>query len=286
MNKQWIRSLAGIAICIMTALAARAADITVAFVTPSEGKTVSVEESQVLWKSPFGGWGITAWPFSLRVDDTPILEYSSAEQKLLDKGMEGGKVGSSGGSAMEDALGKTFGGAKEARADDLMVFRLDRLASATLNLSAGRHVIQPFGLEFTVAADGTPATRDTRLRIDAKARRVEVVCHPVVVKMVAGKRSVSGPLQFSCASKTLLGGLSNLFDEYDKQNMAAPGTAAKAGFRRVTLYLPPSVPGAAYEVNGVKFDLDTQGRIKLAAAAGARCPDGREIYVEIGRAHV
>jgi hypothetical protein len=62
----------------------RGAEITVALVTVEEGKSVSVDSRQALWKSPFGGWVVSAWPFGLKVDDTPVFEYQTASEKLLD----------------------------------------------------------------------------------------------------------------------------------------------------------------------------------------------------------
>ena len=229
--------MAVLLVAVSLAGAASAAHVTIALVTPHEGKTVSIEERQALWMSPFGGWGVTAWPFGLKVDETSILEYRSASQTLMDEA-----VGGSKGPADEsiDELASEGG---PVRPEDLTTFRLDRKASVTLDLAEGRHTLRPFGIEFTVAADGTVASRDSRVRVDAKMGRLEVVCHPVTVKMIAGNRSVRGPLRIVCGSTSLLDGLSNVFAEYDKQRKAKPGTAAGAGFRRVTVYLPPSTPG-------------------------------------------
>jgi len=221
---------------------ASAAHVTIALVTPSAGKTVSLEDRQALWMSPFGGWSVTAWPFGLSVDETSILKYQSASQKLL---AEAGGDTALADRAVRELTGEATGGHDTVRPEDLVTFRLDRKASVTLDLAEGRHTLRPFGIEFTVAGDGTVASPDPRLRIDAKDRRVDVICHPVTVKMIAGSRSVSGPLEFACASTSLLGGLKNVFAEYDKQRRAKPGTAASAAFRRLTLHLPASGPRAA-----------------------------------------
>ncbi|MGB2824689.1 MAG: hypothetical protein WBF17_27200, partial [Phycisphaerae bacterium] len=272
--KQLVAALLGVAALVP---AASASDVTIALVTPSEGKMVSIEQRQALWMSPFGGWVVTAWPFGLSVDDKPILEYRSALQVLMSQ--TAGRGEAPAARALDSSTDERASGKETARPQDLTAFRLDRKASVTLDLAEGRHTIRPFGIEFTVAGDGSVASAERRLRIDAKARRVEVICHPVTVRMIAGNRSVLGPLQFACASTSLLGGLNSVFDEYDKQRGAKPFTAASAGFRRVTLYLPASAAGGAYVVSGVSFELDAEGRVKLAAGAKARCPDGREILL-------
>ena len=270
----------GLAAAAMAVTSALGIDVTVTLVTGSGAERVSVEEKQVLWKSPFGGWGVAAWPFAVRVDDTPILEYLSAEQKLQAQTMGAG-AGPSVDNKLDGLLGKAFEMGDGVKAEDLMVFNLDRAASATVDLAEGRHTIHPFGIEFTLAEDGTLATRDARLRIDAKTRRLAVACHPVTVKMLAGKRSVSGYLQWTCESTSLLRGLDNVFADYEDQNLLKAGSAVRAGFRRVTLYLPPSAPGASYKVNGVKFAVDAAGRVKLAADAKAECRDGREVRLQM-----
>ena len=259
---------------------ASAASVTIELVTPVDGKMVSIRSRQSLWKSPFGGWGIASWPFTMKVDDTPILDYRSGEQNLMAKAMGGGGTASSVNAA-DTQLDKTFALEEGVGAEDLAIYNFNRSASATLSLASGRHVIQPFGLEFTTAADGSPATSDPRLRVDARTRRIEVVCYPVTVKTIEGDHSVSGSLQLSCGTSSLLGGLENVFADYDKMNLAEGGASLKAGFRRFTLYLPASVAGNGYEVNGVKFDLDADGRVKLAAEAAGKalCKDGSGIVL-------
>jgi len=275
-SKQLAAALLGATALVGTA---SAADVTIALVAASGARTVPIEDRQALWMSPFGGWGITAWPFGLSVDEKPIFEYRSAAQILMSE--TGGRSKAAAARALDNQIDQATGGKDTVRSEDLTTFRLDRKASVTLDLAEGRHTIHPFGIEFTVAGDGTVASSDRRLRIAAEGRRVEVVCCPVTVKMMAGNRSAFGPLHFSFASTSLLGGLGNVFAEYDRQHGAKPGTAAGAGFRRVTLYLPVSAPRVAYTVNGVSFELDPDGRVKLAADAKARCPGGREIHLQL-----
>ncbi|MDA1087792.1 MAG: hypothetical protein O2901_12360 [Verrucomicrobia bacterium] len=258
---------------------ARAAMVTIRLVAPAEGELAPVEERQRLWRSPFGGWGVTAWTFAMRLDDTPILEYRTAELKLLENAMEGNTLVSDG--SVEAMLNEAFGLDEGVKAEELISFSLTRQASETINVVSGRHTIQPFGIEFTLASDGTLATGDARARIDSEERRVDVICHPVTVKLFAGKRSAAGRLQLSYASKGLTGGFKTIFSEYDKQSRQKAGTAARAGFRRLILYLPASAPGVSYEINRLKFELDTGGRVTLAKdAKGAVCVDGREIHLQ------
>jgi len=270
-----VMTVLSIVAVILAATTASGTDVTVTLVTGPENQTVSLEEKQILWKSPFGGWGVTAWPFGLRVDDTAILEYVPASQKLL-TGSDA-ELDEPADEQVDELMVELTGQDKSVSVEELITFRLDRRASVTLDLAEGHHTLHPFGIEFTVAGDGTVASRDTRVRVDAETRRIEAVCHPVTFKMIAGKRSISGPLQIQCASTSLLGGLTRVFAEHDRQSDAKPGTAASAGFRRITLYLPASASGSVYEVNGVRFELDAEGQVKLAAGANASSPDGREI---------
>ncbi len=132
---------------------ASAAHVTIALVTASEGKTVSIEDRQALWVSPFGGWGVTAWPFGLSVDETPILEYWSASQRLLAEAS--GKSTALADRVLDSEMRGLTGAGQTVRPEDLMTFRLDRKASATLDLAEGRHTLRPFGIKFAVASDGT-----------------------------------------------------------------------------------------------------------------------------------
>ena len=257
---------------------ALARDVTVALVAIDGNRAASIEDKQALWKSPFGGWVVTAWPFALRVDDTPILEYESAEKRLLMQSVTERLAPAD--EHLEKMLTEAGEGRDAVRPEDLRTFRLDRRASITLSLGEGRHVIQPFGIAFTVGAEGAPATQDPRLRIDAKAGRVEVVCWPVTFKTLLGSRSEPLPIQVSCGDKALLGGLEPMLAEFEKKTGFAGGPPAGNAIRRVTLFLPPSEPPRSYQVNGVKFDVGADGRVALAAGAQARCVNGREIHVD------
>ena len=257
-------------------LQAKERTVTIALVTPDKEQLVSIESRQALWKSPFGGWVVTAWSFALRVDDQAILEYQTASEKLLaDTGLDTSKADDEG---LDEMIGEITGRRDDVRAEDLVTFRLNRQASAKLVLAAGRHVIEPFGIGFTVAGDGSLATRDARLRVNSKAGRVEVICHPVAVTTFAGARSVSAPLRFSCASANLLGNLNKVLAEHESKSTVSQRGPGKSGFRRVTLYLPASTPEKPYKVNGVRFELDAKGQIKVAANARASSPRAGRIH--------
>ncbi len=257
---------------------AAAADVTFTLVTPSEGKMVSIESGQNLWRSPFGGWSLTLWPFTIRVGDTPLFEYLSSEQKLEAKTLSGAIAPQD--QVLDALMNKSLGQDGGVSSGDLFSTNILRRASATAFLTTGTHVIEPFGIELTLAADGTMTSSDPRVRVDAKTRRVEMVCHPVMIKMLDGVRSGKGPVQLICGTLSLLGGMEKMFADYDKLNAAGAGTAINDGFRRFTIYLPSSSAGHGYTVNGVQFELNAEGKITLAADAKASCKDGRLIYLE------
>jgi hypothetical protein len=276
--RAWMTTVA--ATVAAAATTASAIDVTVALVMlDAQGRAQPIEEHQRLWKSPFGGWAITTWPFALRVDDTFIMEYRSAGQKLEAKTMGNGAVASS--AEMDEMLEDVFGSENAVRPEDLTAFDFKRRASQSVYLSEGRHTIQPFGIEFTLTGDGTVTSSDTRLRVDEGTRRLNVVCSPITLKMLQEERSVAGPMRLSYGAKALLGGLGNMFGEYDRQNGQEAGTSMRLGFRRVTVYLPASAAGGVYAANGVKFEVDAGGRVKLAADAGASCADGHTVFLDV-----
>ncbi|MBM4164330.1 MAG: hypothetical protein FJ222_07810 [Lentisphaerae bacterium] len=272
-----LHRLTSVTAMLSVAAAAWGADVTVTLVSGLGENAVSIEDKQALWKSPFGGWDITTWPFTLRVDGNYVFQYASTQQKLLKQ------AGESGPESVVTAavLSEVFGLPDDSvNAETLLNFRFDRRAAETIRLAAGKHVLHPFGMEFTVADDGTLTTDDPRLRIAPKASHIEMICYPVTVKLVEGQRSVAGWIQLAYGATALLGGLDSLFSEYDKQGKLAPGTAMKSGFRRLTVYLPASSKGGFYDVNGVKFEVSGEGKVKLAPDAKARCDDDRTLFVD------
>jgi hypothetical protein len=267
-----------LAACMLAVLASpgRAEPVTITLATPSAtGAIVPMEEQQYMWKSPLGGWGITVWPFSLRVDTKAILEFTTAEQRLLAKTMGGGGVSKT--DAIIDESFKLAGGVK---VEDLKQLSTRRV-SETINLSEGRHVINPFGMEFTLAADGTLASQDPRLRIDVKSRTISLVCYPVTFKPQAEQRSIATAMALKYGAADLLDGMGSMFEEYDLINKLAAGSSLAAGFRRFTVYLPASAAGAGYTINGTPFELAGDGRVKLAPDAKAACAEGRQVFLQV-----
>ncbi|MGD0089120.1 MAG: hypothetical protein ABSE73_04310, partial [Planctomycetota bacterium] len=269
---------AALVLTIAAALQAPAAEVTVSLVTGPQGQAVPLAEKQALWKSPFGGWVVTAWPFALRVDDKPILEFRTAAERLLNPPAADNLTPKA--EKLDESLANLDEPAKTKPADSRL-FRLDRPSSAGLGLAEGQHTLHPFDMLFTVGAGGALSTQDPRLRVNREARRIEVVCHPVTVKTLAGDRSVPGPLRLACQSAALLEGLEILLAEFESKAPPLLGKPGDKTFQRLTLYLPASLPGKPYEVNGIHFDVDAEGRIALAedARARARCPEGRAIHL-------
>ncbi len=261
----------GIALAMgLAASAVYAAEVTVAIVTMGREGPQPISERQSLWASPFGGWVVATWPFGMRVDDQPLMEFSSRRDKLLQRAAADRLDGDA--ALIDGLLEKTImpEGSKEAD-EDSRVFRFNRQSAVRLNLGAGRHTLQPFDIVFTVGSDGVPASQDPRLRIDAEARRVEVLCHPVVLRTVAAERTVAAPLALTLDGRSLLGGLEPALAAAASD--AASKAVQKEGghtFFRVTVYLPSSASGKPYAVNGVRFTLDPAGQVTLLEESAAQ----------------
>lgn len=272
---------AGLAALAACALPAAAVDVTITVVATDGSRTVPLESRQALAKSPFGGWVVAGWPFWLQVDQKPILKYQTHAEALMGetgKDLEAGMIRDAAADAVLEALDTKKASAQQ---EEAVASAPRRKASERVSLDPGTHTIQPFAIAFTVAADGTLATPDPRLRVDAKGGRVELVCWPVTFKTVSGDRSVPAPLAVGYGDKPLLQGIGAMLAEFEKGGASARGDGgnppAAPLFRRVTLYLPASVPGEGYQVNGVSFQVGTDGRVILPADAKAICVEGREI---------
>lgn len=264
----WRRRLlfAGLLVWLLLAPRAWGAEVTLALVTGPAGGATSLEPHQALWPSPFGGWVLTAWPFAMRVDEKAVFAYpENAEEESLPDNEK---------PMLDD---------EEVEVDPESISG-HRAAEVTLNLAPGRHLLQPFAIPFTVGADGIPAADDPRVRVDPKARRLEIRCHPVVVRTLQAGRSVPAPLAVNRGTDELLTGVQTLLQHYQRRaagNTAPAPELPAANFFRLTLYLPASTPATPYTVNGVPFALGNDGRITLGAGADnlARCPDGRELQL-------
>lgn len=252
---------------------ALAESVTVELVTPAaDGKLAPIQDRHALRKSPYDGWVMVTWPFSMFLDNQRIMEHRSAESKVMDDNLSGAGAGSD--KLVKDLLVATVDGDTAGGVTTM----IPRRSSQSLDLAAGTHTIKPFGIEFSLDADGGLTSKDPRIRIDGKTRRLQIICHPVVIRPLSSERSAAAAMQVTSGAGPILGGIENYFADLDKREMAPEGTAARRGFRRLELYLPASAPGNAYDVNGTKFDVGADGKVTLSAdVKTARCADGRMI---------
>lgn len=251
-----------------------AREVSLALVTLEDGRRVAVESRQSLWKSPYGGWVVTAWPHGISIDQTPVMVFVTSDERLATKLEPEVKPNPGADNLLDEIKGQT----NKVLATGLKAFRTDRRSEVTLDLAPGRHVVQPFGVEFTIEPNGTLASKDSRVHIDAKQSRLELVCHPVAIKLFANGQSTHGSIRLTCGTTSLLAGLEKQIAEFEKHNAGTLGPADGRGLRRVTIYLPASQLATPYEVNGVRFELDPDGAMRLAKTEQARAT-GREIHL-------
>jgi hypothetical protein len=254
--------LAGLLAGLLLAPQAWGAEVTLALVTGPAGGTTSLEPKQALCPSPFGGWVLTAWPFAVRVDEQPVFAYRASAEREDERLQDKDDVKLDAGEAAPIIPGH-------------------RAAEVTLELAPGRHLLQPFNIAFTVGADGALAATDPRVRVDARAGRLEVRCHPVIFRTLRAGRSIAAPLAVACGGRELLDGHAVLLTDYLRLHGDEKAAVNAGVFLHLTLYLPASTPEMPYTVNGIPFSLGAEGQITLAGAAGARvqCPDGRELQL-------
>ena len=259
-----------------------AAEVTIALVA-IDRDAAPLAERQSAWVSPFGGWVVATWPFGASLGPTPLFRFETADQQRLAKSLDAPSSGDQETDALADELeAEVAKGDTPRRIADPRDFQLERPASMTLSLGEGRHVIEPFGIAFTLNGDGVIASDDPRCRIDAPRRRIEVPCAAVVFKTFHDGGSLPAPLAAACAGKPLLGGLDAMLAEVEKRQVQAAPTKPTA-IRRLTLFLPASAPGHEYEVNGARFSVDASGRVDLADGPQARLADGCEIRLALDR---
>ncbi len=278
MIRAYIFRLVVAAAAVILLLGAVYADeVTVSLAVASPPGAPQADARQEAWESPLGGWVAAAWPFDMRIDEIPVLSHRAASDKMMADPSSRMKDGADNdvGPLEDGTLGK-----KEAlQTEDPLTLRIDRPSSAVLDLNGGRHVLYPFGIEFTVDRDGGVSTKDTRIRTDAKNSRLELICHPVTFRTVAEDGgTVPGRLAIACGNTPLTGGLEKLIGEFKGRNGAASG-GSDILFRRLTLYLPPSQHGIPYTVNSIPFEIGGDGQVKLAADSSASCVEGREIRI-------
>lgn len=261
-----------------------AAEVTISLVA-IDRDAAPLAERQSAWVSPFGGWVVATWPFGGSVGSRPLFPFATGDQQRLSKALDNPAAGD---DEEADALARELEAevAKDdapRRAVDPRDFQLERPASITLSLGEGRHVIEPFGIAFTVTEGGGLASDDARCRIDKQRRRIDVPCAAVVFKTFHDGASLPAALAVSCGGTSLLGGLDAMLAEVEKRQVQAAPTKPTA-IRRLTLFLPASAPGREYAVNGVTFTVEASGRVGLADSPQGRLAVGREIRLALDRA--
>ncbi|MDP6630999.1 MAG: PQQ-binding-like beta-propeller repeat protein [Kiritimatiellia bacterium] len=267
---------------LLSAGMASAAFVTFGLEAASTGETVAIEQQQSLWLSPFGGYGVSTWPFSMYVGDVPLLKYRTADELLRARAMNGGLGGSLGGG-----MGEMLGGAmgeKDINLSGRAVLSLDREVSEMIELDPGEYTIRPFGIKLTIAEGGALSSSDARVRIDPKAKRASVVCHPVTLKFQAGTRSVAAPLKLTCDGIDLLRDFDKVIEEYNSKG-GQMALVTEEGFRLITLYLPASAPGASYDANDVQFTVDPRGQVRLGDGASARVEGENKLVLAVVEKH-
>lgn len=264
----------GFALLILAA-GVHAADVTISFVTEKDGKVIPLREVQSLWRSPFGGWVVTTWPFGLRVDDVSILEYRSAFDKLM-KDAESVLAGS---DALLDELTDDLLGTENAvDVNDLLTFRFDRPSEAIVTVDPGRHRIHPWELTFTVGDDNKITADDPTLRVAGNGRRLEILCHPVKLRVLAGGKSIPFPMSVTCGRRNMLGGLTKPIEEFERKAVANRDTNKSSGYRCVTIYLPSSSAEQPYALNNNRFAMHADGHIEVGADGELKLAGEREIH--------
>jgi len=241
--------------CLCTGTLAE--EITISLVTQKDGRTVPLEEVQELRHSPYGGWVAAMWPFGMKVDDTPILEYQS---DLLDAAWKGKSESDKAPGESEDDMLKEPG-------EKVMILSpgLRRPSSVKLNLNEGDHVLLPGEIRFSLR-QGKPVSDDPRLRINAEEDIVEVICWPVTIRAFDAERSVAAPMIVSYGKMDMLKGLLKPLEEPDSAQKNQNEEPGPARMRRIILYLPSSGAGKSYQLNGESFTVDATGKVQLAEA--------------------
>jgi len=259
-------------------VSAVAADLTVGIVVRQDGGDKPLDVAQDAWRSPIGGWIVATAPFGLRVADKPFLDFLSAADKI---------AAASATGADDEEADALLAGLEDDDVTkppaDPKTFRFDRPASALVTVGEGKRSIVPFDIAFEVAADGRPTAVDRRLRVDPARRRIDLVCHPITIRSLAGGRTLTAPLNVVAGGRSLLGGLVNVLAEYER--LAEPwrnpeAQAAPPAFTQLTLFLPATVNGGHYEVAGRQFTVDDDGTPTLDPAAQGARVEGRTILLD------
>jgi len=266
-SRQLVARLFGAA--ALLAGAARGGEVTIGLVAQEGGQLASLERAHEIRRSPYGGWVVTTWPFSARVDNTPILDYK-------DDLLERTRAASQGGGAADELL-------KELGVEEPpLVPGISRPAVAKVELHAGKHVLTPGDIHFEVER-GNLSSDDPRVTIHADRSLIEVTCWPVTLRAFDGERSVAAPMTLSYEGADLLAGVLKPVEDSTKQKRGKTegDTGDVPRFRRITLHLPPTPAGKAYRFNGVPFTLDARGKVSLGEAGQAELVGDAELRLKM-----
>jgi len=187
-SRQLMAALLGAA--ALVAGAARGGEVTIGLVAQKSGKLASLEGAHEIRRSPYGGWVVATWPFSARVDNTPILDY---RDDLLERTLAASKEG---GAA--EALLKELGVEEPP-----LVPGISRPSTAKVELHDGKHVLAPGDIRFALER-GRLSSDDPRVTIQAGRGLVEVALWPVTLRAFAGERSVAAPMTLAYEGADLL----------------------------------------------------------------------------------
>lgn len=236
---------------------ARAGEITISLVAQEDGELVPLEPYNELRRSPYGGWVTVMWPFSMKIGDTPILGYKS---ELLEQAWA---MQEEGEATKELESDETF--MKELGIEGpAVVPGIRRESSAKVTVGEGERLLVPGGIPITLH-QGKLSSNDARAKIKVAEDLVEVVCWPVTFRAFDQFRSVAAPMVVSYEGTDLVKGVLKPLEDPEKRKrpQSDEQTQGLDRFRRIVMYLPPSTGGKPYQLNGVPFTVDLQGKVSL-----------------------
>lgn len=253
-------------VCILASLAltfllrpVAATEINISLITVKDGQKVPLSELHELRRSPYGGWVATFWPFGMKVDETPILEF---EEKLLKEALADYEYAQDTKDTAMDEVEDI----PELRDGPAVVPGISRPSIAKLDLADGDHLILPGEVRFRMEK-GKLSTDDPRVRITEDGRTVEIACWPITIRGSNGLRSVPFPALLTYARSELTEGLFKPLDNPDgsklNRNEQTPGPRR---FQKIQVYLPPTLEGRPFGLNAVAVQVSRQGKISVGEA--------------------
>ncbi|MBI2192483.1 MAG: hypothetical protein HYU36_10920 [Planctomycetes bacterium] len=243
--------------------AAHALEVEIAFVTVRDGRRTALEPLHELRRSPYGGWVASFWPFGMKVNDTPILEF---EEGLLQQAAGEIAVQAQAGGAAPSAEWEIKDDAFDAEAGPPVLPGIRRPAAVKLNLNAGDYLIKPGDFRFSVHQLEI-SSDDPRVRMDKENHRIEVALWPIIIRASDGTRSQTFSASVVYGGADLVQGVLKPLEDPDEKKITRKSDEpqGEVRFRRICLFLPPSPNGITpYWLNGIPFTLDDQGKIKIA----------------------